>query len=161
MARNLVGNLDPTQKLTYIGWKEIRYSTEDTLNMITEIFPCAKFVINYRQDIYSQSNSGSYGRQPDRSAVVRTLMKQNELYTRLAAGLGPDRVFNVTLEQFSVDTFNRLLAWLGYSNCTYSSLIRSNTNGFGSIPSRQDVEAVIPNREDCRSPDLRAHGANL
>lgn len=161
MARNLVGNLDPAEKLTFIGWKEIRYPTADDLNMITRLFPCAKFVVNYREDIDSQSHSGFYGQRKDQDAVVSTLAKRNELYTKWAAGLGPSRAFTLTLEQFSIDTFNQLLAWLGYSNCSYSSLIHSNTNGFGNIPSRQDVEAVIPNREYCRPPDLRANGARL
>lgn len=162
MARNLVGNVDPTQKLTFIGWKEIRYFTIDDLNLITTLFPCAKFVVNYRLDVDSQSQSAFYGVRPDRDAVIRTLAKHNELYIRWAAELGPSRAFTVTLENLTVDTFNQLLVWLGYSNCTYSALIHTNTNnGLGGIPSRQEIEAVIPNREYCRPPDLRAQGANL
>lgn len=157
MARSLVGNVDPDEKLNFVGWKEIRYTSVDDLNVITKLFPCAKFVINYRHDVDSQSKSGFYALRAGHTAVVNGLLRQNELYKRWATTLGPQRTFVLPLEEFGVPSFNRLLKWLGYSNCSFNAVIHSNINGSGGIPSRRDIEAVIPDREYCLPPAFTAY----
>lgn len=156
MARSLVGTADPKENLSFVGWKEIRYGTVEDLNVITRLFPCAKFVVNYRRDVASQSLSGFYRLRGERTAVVSALLKQNELYMKWAATLGRKRSFTVTLEDFSVQRFNELLTWLGYSNCSYSAVIRSNVNGSKAIPNRSALDAVIPDREYCLPPIVPA-----
>ncbi|KAJ8613035.1 hypothetical protein CTAYLR_004067 [Chrysophaeum taylorii] len=115
LARRLVGELN--RDLVYVGWKEIRYFKMDDLNTMTKIFPCAKFIVNFRQDIEAQAQS-AFWKQRHASKAEQELSDRNRLYTNWARALGKDRAFVLTTEDIKVETFNRLLGWLGYSNCS-------------------------------------------
>ena len=106
-----------------IGWKEIRYDLRQ-LDFMKELFPCAKFVVNFRKDTESQHRS-----QFHRQTTVEALTKRNEDLVNWS-NENRESAFQIPLEEFSIQNFNRLVRWLNVSECTFSKVAHANRNGY-------------------------------
>lgn len=158
-ARDVVGYTDDAddEPQHFVGWKEIRYSTIADLDRMNKMFPCAKFIVNYRESIDTQVNSGFFSKRSDRDTLFASLVERNVLYRNWAASLGSDRVFTVTTEHIDAPTFNGILSWLGYSNCSFSSVVHSNKD-LSDVATRGAIRATIPDRKHCRWPSSSSPG---
>ena len=102
---------------------------------LIETFPCAKFVFNVRGDIDKQVQSwlAAFGTHLD-GDVIRTY---NHQLSTLAAKLGSDQARVIDMSEWSkkdgsgLNVLNDLVEWLGFRQCTFSSLIHSNHDGYG------------------------------
>ena len=123
---------DGSVKANYLGTKELftgragRLTLED-LDYLSALFPCARFVINYRRDLKKQARSAFYVK-----AKAGVLQNRTELLLEWAQH-HRGRCFDLPLEDFSVPTFDRLLAFLGrgLQACRFGNLVHANNhNGY-------------------------------
>ena len=113
-----------SEKLLRYGFKEIRYSDVEILGFISDAFPNAQFIISYRQNIAAQLSSASKAfPQPFTSKVFDA--RTNTLLEW--ANKRPDKVFEMPLESFSLETFSNLYKWLGF-NCSATAIEHDNAH---------------------------------
>jgi hypothetical protein len=53
-----------------------------------------------------------------------------------------NQIFNLPLEDFSLEKFNELLHWLGYTGCEYLKLIHNNKGGMNVDPQLNIMKGV-------------------
>jgi hypothetical protein len=127
LVMELVGDVSESS-LVY-GFKEIRHLTEKDFATLLEYFPCARFIFNIRENVTAQAQSWAQFFQIDggRERIEHINAVFHDLFVR-----NEDRSFWLPLESFSLPTFNRMLNWIGVSNCQYVRLAHENRNGFTS-----------------------------
>ena len=103
--------------LEIVGFKEIRHQKSSQLDFFTRLFPCAKFILNWREDIAAQSKSAWYGElnQDEAERVLRRKTTGLQTWGHDNAA----RSFSLVLGEygFQVQQFNSLLEWLGIHGC--------------------------------------------
>lgn len=119
----------PGRTVTIRGFKEIRW-TAITLKTILHVCPCSRFISNFRLDLEAQHKSGWWVNQPINHLRFRT-ERLLEMMQNLSAP-----TFEMPLEFFSVEKFNKLASWLG-SNCTFTSVAHSD-----AAPGTQTEESL-------------------
>ena len=107
-----------TNHQMFWGFKEIR---TDDIPIIKDLVPNAKHVINYRKNITLQLQSQFQTKNTERGL-------ENKL-KNIRKDLNGTDTFDLALEDFTVEKFNRLLHWLGI-NCSYYFVLHSNDNGY-------------------------------
>ena len=135
---------------TIIGFKTVRFHADDFLleqddlteavDYMMETFPCARFVINIRGDVESQIKSwkAAFGSDVDGDEI----RLYNERLGNAAAMMGQDRARLIDMSEWSrkdnsgLMVLNELIEWLGFVNCTFSSLLHSNKDGYGNDSSQ-------------------------
>ena len=75
VAKKVLGSIPGSKKV--IGWKEIRW-TPDSLDFMHELSPCVKFVINVREDVQAQANSGLYNRKDAEVGALKAFTERIE-----------------------------------------------------------------------------------
>mmetsp|Transcript_11864 Transcript_11864/g.33447 ORF Transcript_11864/g.33447 Transcript_11864/m.33447 type:complete len:259 (-) Transcript_11864:136-912(-) len=123
-------------KYRVVGRKAIRLHTKDELNFLSRLFPCARFVINTRRDIDRQLHSGFWQRLRRKSKMKQELFASqrknltswNSVFEDFSESQGPERVFRMFMEDYSVSLFNSLLEWLGVHGCTFQKVAHANAN---------------------------------
>ena len=159
----------------YRGFKEVRYATPALLAFLRDLFPCAKFILNYRDPV-GQSHSSWWvrhlredpeGTMQELNGMVNTLFDfhaQHKVDTEGAGGraerpnIGTSNsttaivdfehgfgaptknTFLLPMESFSVDTFNRMLKWLGKTECTFNQVLHSNWHSGMHMDLRKVIE---------------------
>ena len=119
MAKTIIGNYRQHNNRTrIIGWKEVRYDSLEVLETMRKIFPCSKFVINYRKNLTAH-----------RASILRKwkwtklsmdyLTKRLRLLTVDFAGRYPSAVYEMPLRDFTVKKYTKLLRWIGVENCEF------------------------------------------
>ncbi|KAL9187198.1 hypothetical protein ACHAXT_010918 [Thalassiosira profunda] len=119
------------------GWKEIRYSSPESVEWIRTIFPSAKLILNYRgscaegyQDIFGRGCESING----------------ESAKLLEATQNMTGVFHMQTEQLSnLTRWRELSEFLGYEGCEAKKMAGANKNG-GYTP----VKKRAKNLWDCR-----------
>jgi len=119
---------------TVIGWKEIRYDSVQALNFMRDTFPCAKFILNTRQDLRAQAASG-FKTGFTRGHVTpwghrQGLEARTSLMARWAEQLPRNTTFALPVEKFSLQKYNEMLAFLGVSGCEFVRVLHSNFKSF-------------------------------
>jgi len=127
----VLGELNPKADAKVVGFKEIRWNFEQNLTdleLLLEVFPSAKVVLNFRRDIEAQiesmkSTSGDFETQ----SLVEETRAIKGFYAKHS-----DRSYMLRLEDFTVDTFNDMLHWLGEDEkCKYVAVADDNSdNGY-------------------------------
>mmetsp|Transcript_5397 Transcript_5397/g.11902 ORF Transcript_5397/g.11902 Transcript_5397/m.11902 type:complete len:244 (-) Transcript_5397:51-782(-) len=111
------------------GFKEIRHHDIEGLNFFRKAFPCARFIVNYRQNITEQLESqtalgwenADFGTMSEHTQHLKEWAERNNDVTHL-----------LPLEEFNVESFNQLLPFLGVSNCTFTEVVHANeAQGYG------------------------------
>mmetsp|Transcript_34550 Transcript_34550/g.64516 ORF Transcript_34550/g.64516 Transcript_34550/m.64516 type:complete len:573 (-) Transcript_34550:28-1746(-) len=120
-------------KQAVLGFKEIRIHKKEQLDFLKRVFPCARFIVNVRQNMTALFESQivayeEYVLNPEDTAqqAQSNDMKRSEL-EGWAKAQG-DNVFQMPLEDFSLNRFNVLLRWLGVSNCAFQQVAHANDN---------------------------------
>lgn len=108
----------------YIGFKTIRVLSAPLLDFMKELFPCAKFLINYRNNITAQH----FSKFQAKISVDTLKAETNEIKQWMNENR--HATFDLPLEAFSVETFNSMLTWLGYQDCTFLRVVHANNHSF-------------------------------
>mmetsp|Transcript_24950 Transcript_24950/g.78117 ORF Transcript_24950/g.78117 Transcript_24950/m.78117 type:complete len:213 (-) Transcript_24950:812-1450(-) len=117
---------DPTcmkSGATVHGFKEIRYNTPEDIEWLKEVFPCAKFIFNYRDNV------SHYSTFKTRSASPEELQKEADLLKWYATGENPwkSQAFDMPLEALnSTAKWNSLLEWIDHPECKHQFTLHSN-----------------------------------
>lgn len=108
--------------ITVVGFKEIRWTARD-VEFIQHVCPCSRFIVSTRKNATRQARSGFFDRSKTPEHAVR---EANQRVETAVTTIHPvSRMFRIWLEDFSVDKFNALAAWLGFG-CKFDRLIHSN-----------------------------------
>jgi len=127
----VLGELNPMPEARVVGFKEIRWNWDQNLTdleLLAEVFPSASFVLNFRKDIEAQIESmESTGGDFDEDDLVEETRAIKQFKEKF-----PERSYMLRLEDFSVETFNDLLHWLGEDKeCQYVEVAHDNAeNGY-------------------------------
>jgi len=117
MRNMIMHTVNPSPGSKTIGFKEYRTLNEEHFNFTRRLFPCAKFIVNIREDVSSQSRSGFYKKLNDTSDSISSSLAAKNQFLKSLADKNQDHMFLITLEEFSTQTFDKLLTFLGFSNC--------------------------------------------
>jgi len=123
-AQTLLGDIDGSIYTT-LGFKEIRYDNKEALTFLTQLFPCARFVVNIRRNLKAQSHSAFWNQPGKRDEVLKVLKSESQTLRGWQAK-DRSRRFLLELEDFSTHTFNSLLHWLGVTGCKYKQVAHAN-----------------------------------
>ncbi|GMI60243.1 hypothetical protein ScalyP_jg3687 [Parmales sp. scaly parma] len=123
-------------KKKIVGIKEIRHTDPEELDLLREVFPKAKFILNWREDTLAQGKSAFYKKQAkNNSELVENLTKIGMLMKEWSKKQPKEVAFNLPLEtwngveEFTPESFNNLIWWLGFEGCRFKKVIHSNNNG--------------------------------
>ena len=103
------------------GFKEIRI---DSMPFIIKLFPGASHVVNYRRNHTLQLKSQFQTKTTDAALFLKEATIRKHLQGQ--------RVFELALEDFSVNKLNRLLSWIGIDKYRFTDVIHSNNKGYNS-----------------------------
>ena len=120
-----IGSNARTPRPHILGFKEIRYSI-DELDYIAYLFPCSKFIVNYRKDLVQQSRSAWFTKRN-----FSTLVNATNKYIEWASKYKPsNRSFLLPLEEFSKEKMNSVLDWLGIDpSCRFIGVAHAHKDG--------------------------------
>uniref|UniRef100_A0A7S1AQZ2 Protein-tyrosine sulfotransferase n=1 Tax=Noctiluca scintillans TaxID=2966 RepID=A0A7S1AQZ2_NOCSC len=123
MVKLSLGEFDE-EHVTTIGFKEIRFKTEEDLAFLQKLFPCAKFIVVTRRNPSDAVGSGWWNEKN-----IDDMMKNSRVLQAWQSSHEPI-AFPLQLEDFSVERFNEMLKWLGVSGCEYTDVGHSNKGGY-------------------------------
>jgi len=137
-----IRHLQPKPLTPIFGFKDITWNST-TVDFARMLFPCSRFIFNSNLNATASVASRSESFSPDHTEAHKKVLKESaasfEKFNRwINATIAQDKAegkgwrnFFLPIEDFSVDTFNRLLLWLGETGCQYTGLIHANsdTNG--------------------------------
>lgn len=94
-----------------------------TIRFLKKAFPCAKFIVNYRQN---------YNRQYQFKWNKNVLLRKSASFLHRWANEDENDETAVVfpLERFSVAAFNELLKWIGITGCKYVNVCHSNQDWY-------------------------------
>jgi hypothetical protein len=167
-----------SRQLPIIGLKEIRWlppplartdlvdshSMENRTLMLLDfagmLFPCARFIFNARENVTAAvqtrlnlkwyagaaNTRKAHAEAAERSArhLAAFHAKHMQWHSRGAGRWS----FWLTLERFSLTTFNEMLRWMGEAGCKYEYLLHDNRHGY-ALDKKQAQGAAIPRVETC------------
>jgi hypothetical protein len=119
---DMIGKYDSSMQA--IGFKEIRITSRKHLDFMFELFPCAKFILNWRTDVEAQHESTFKARES-----VENLEETNDELTAWGSSHEESAFLLPCCDEYTVESFNSLLLWLGVFDCEYTSVIHANAGG--------------------------------
>jgi hypothetical protein len=153
------------------GFKEVRYTDERMFTFLTAVFPCARFVINYRpleeipklvtsfqrgqMDIAAKMYPAHGSQHPSRQSQNRELaMKLTNVTSNLmrfgrpGSSTANTSSFHMPLNRFSdISRWNDLARYLG-SNCTFKRVLSHHHSGAGAGAESQGSFREDPTRSN-------------
>lgn len=123
-----------------VGFKEIRHTDKEELDLFLKVFPNAKFIIS----------TGTPSRQAQsymhQNMIGNNLTQLEEMNQHLAdwGRKQSDRAFMLPLDEFSVARFNEMLDWLGVNNCRYTRVAHANGVGDMFSPVANQDPSIMP-----------------
>jgi len=121
-TETLVGEYD-VGGTKVIGFKEIRHATAESLDFFTTAFPCGRFILSTREPETQHQSQWHKGESID---IMQGQVDSIEQF----AAQHPAKTFTMPLEDFSKESFNRLLVWLGVHGCHFEEVVVDNKKGF-------------------------------
>ena len=94
------------------------------LQLLDEVFPCARIIFNARRNTTAQARSAFHGKQGTTPHELDVLNRQIERYH---AARGGHRSFRLDLEEFSPLRFDQLAQWLGLG-CSFVEIPHANAD---------------------------------
>ena len=115
----------------------------DYMRGLRTVFPCARFVMNTREDVKGQSRSGMLAlRNHGRGASTGQLTAENQMMRRWHDSVVASAELNKKVSQswwlelgaggFRADQFTDLAQWLGYRTCAFSAVAHANKRSYAS-----------------------------
>mmetsp|Transcript_139681 Transcript_139681/g.254107 ORF Transcript_139681/g.254107 Transcript_139681/m.254107 type:complete len:295 (+) Transcript_139681:47-931(+) len=144
-TRSIIGS--PGFQPTMTGFKEVRHTTADELDVLLETFPDAKFIINTRKNITAQSISQAKLVETKDSLFNSSEEVLQQMTTELEewGQAHSDRTFQMRVEDFSVELFNQMLAWLDVApDCLYTDVLHVNEDDYSLSLSVGGTEILYP-----------------
>jgi hypothetical protein len=122
--------------------QELVNAKATTLN---HLFPCARFVVNFRSDVMHQLASwqSQFGSK-NKTQALQSIQLENDLLHMLHTSLGHERSFllDSTMWTQDISKFNEMLAWLGFATpaCHFPAALEYNTqNGYFATKTEVDL----------------------
>lgn len=127
------------------GFKELAIRVPDLIGL-AQMFPRSRFIVSYRKDKKAMGKSQYHAGFKPRCALLSTpcpraswqrnleLEAANStrtLHSNIARTGRP--VFNLPLEEFSVERFNTLLGFMHITGCNYTSMLQRNSGGYDTL----------------------------
>jgi len=122
-----MGNLD-NKKI--IGFKEVTITDQKTLTFLQELFPNAKYIINWRFDTMKQLRSKTKNNMNRNNVPEARLIENMMSLRKWAKTLKPENVFYLPLENFSLEKFNKLITFVGFKECTFNFILHNNNGSY-------------------------------
>lgn len=127
-------------KLTQMQIQELAQAKIETLN---HLFPCARFVLNFRSDINGQLASwkAQFGATNPESAT-KLIQLDNDLLHSFHKTVGPERSFLLDSTEWTqnISSFNEMVDWLGFSGCNFPAALEYNTkDGYFATKTEADL----------------------
>ena len=135
------GTVEEDDSNTIVGFKTIRllenvkegYEEKEMVKFITEMFPCARIVINIRSDVEKQEKSQKLAFNSPKSPPmdVDGLRKMNDRLRNIASIFGEERAYLIDSSEWmhDIDNLNELVEWLGFDrSCFFQDLLEFNTH---------------------------------
>lgn len=112
-----------------LGFKEIRYATFDMVHFLSGLFPCARFVLNFRRQVDAEIKAGAFRNTANHPDTHGEWASGLELFQTLHAHF-PNTTMELPLEDMTADTYNAILhRLLGVRGCTYTGVVHDNRKG--------------------------------
>ena len=111
------------KKEDILGGKEVHFTIKN-IYFLKLLFPCSRFIFNFRNDTKAQGNSAYHKRQQTSPIFLKKFNSQL-LYLHK---LWKDRSFLMIMEDFSIKQFNNLLLWLDIKDCSFKTIGHFNQN---------------------------------
>mmetsp|Transcript_26623 Transcript_26623/g.68380 ORF Transcript_26623/g.68380 Transcript_26623/m.68380 type:complete len:306 (+) Transcript_26623:207-1124(+) len=116
-------------RVQVLGFKEIRYSSPEMLHFLSALFPCARFVLNYRRKVNAPIRAGEFVHTAEHPDTHAEWSRGKELFRSFHESF-PDTTAELALEDMSADTYNDVLhRLLGVRGCTYTGVVHDNRKG--------------------------------
>lgn len=112
------------EALVLLGSKEVHLAS-DMLPFIRKLFPCSRFIFNYRRNVEKQSQSAFHKLS---GSTVEQLRENTAALLRAHDRL-PFVSTTIALEDFSLKSFDSLLRWMGLMQCRFTDIGHYNYNG--------------------------------
>lgn len=141
---------------TILGFKTVRFleghsQHQDAayLQFMTKVFPCARFVVNYRGDTEALQHSFATAfKSPNaNTGEIQELIARSQW---IADQLGPERAYQLDSSEWTsnVTKLNSLVRWLGYGpECDFEDVLELNTKNGGYGNGKERLEHTNPNCE--------------
>jgi hypothetical protein len=135
---DMIGDYDK-ETTKAIGFKEIKILTKEHFEFMKQAFPCAKFILNWREDVEAQHES---------TFRENTSVEELESMNKAVNDWGdanPDITYKLPCcgEGFSVENFNGMLPWLGITGCSYNGVAHANDDGYSSAKDQVEFAAFV------------------
>lgn len=114
-----------------LGGKEVHFTIEN-IYFLRILFPCSRFIFNFRKDSYAQVNSAFHKKK---KTSQTELLKLNSQLLEIHK-LWKDYSYLMMLEDFSIPQFNNLLLWLNIHGCSFQSIGHFNQNNTYHLSSK-------------------------
>mmetsp|Transcript_42150 Transcript_42150/g.132079 ORF Transcript_42150/g.132079 Transcript_42150/m.132079 type:complete len:273 (-) Transcript_42150:246-1064(-) len=117
---------------TVHGFKEVRYNDRANIDWLKEVFPCAKFIFSYREDV---SHYSSFKEKLSKEY----LEEERDLLKWYTSDENPwnSQTFAMPLEALgSTQRWDNLLEWIEHPECKHQFTLHANhvvTMGDGSV----------------------------
>eukprot|EP00961_Rhodomonas_salina_P131312 1767251-Rhodomonas_salina.2 len=126
------------------GFKEIRFeASRGDVEFLKDVFPCARIVFNIRHDVEEQSKSGFHAKHNNKRKKTSELSKRNKEILSLHAEMGPQQSYLLALEDFNTQNFNKLAEWLGYKDCSFTTVLHDNDSKFGDYKQDTSTDSLL------------------
>ena len=128
---------DPTDMAAVRGFKELMVPVKNAggnprhlaanntewLTFLDTLFPCAKIIFNIRANVTEQSGSAFYKKQ---GVSTAELQRVNQHMLAAHHARGGSRSYLIRLEDFSTGELTKMAHWLGFPDCSYTSIPHAN-----------------------------------
>jgi len=115
--------LNESSAYSIVGFKEIRWSGSAELDYLLYLFPRAKILINFRQNVSAQSTSGMNKHKDDRTSEMFT---ENNAMLREWAARHVTSTMVVPTELLTCAYINKVFRWLGFPHCKCMRVAHAN-----------------------------------
>jgi hypothetical protein len=139
----------PNNNLTQVQIQELASNKTETLK---RLFPCSRFVVNFRSDVESQLTSQmTRFHFPNTTNSLKKLQLDNALLHAFYKSMGPEQsiLLDSTIWTRNISAFNEMVDWLGFSkHCHFEAALEYNTqNGYKATKTEASLS------QDCKSLD--------
>lgn len=139
-----------------LGFKEIRYDTPETLHFLASVFPCARYVLNYRQDVNAEINAVEFQGTAEHPDLRGEWARGVQLFRTFHKHF-PNTTAMLPVEDMTVERYNAILHGLiGVKGCTYKAVQHANpSGGYSTVDDMADETAVFEGKCDLSRLNFR------
>jgi hypothetical protein len=96
---------------------------------LLQLFPCGKFIVNYRDDIWKQSKSGFLRQNTNAKSYLENYTAELLQFAK-HDNKHTDQFYYIKTEDFSqLEVWNDMFAWLGHPECIVNYVLHMNAKG--------------------------------